>query len=321
VFDSLIHVSPVLFSNVSVSKENQMAGIRKIGFIGIGNMGAPMAARLCDKGFEVAVHDIRADLAPAFVAAHGGRAAGSLAELAHEADAVIFMVPDDKVVHHILFDAGLAAHLKRGAVALDMSSSAPSGTLAIGAQLQPLGIDYVDAPVMGGVVFAADGTLDIMAGGDAALVERCRPLFDAMGRKLYHCGLLGSAHMLKSLTQYINACALINTLEAMVAGRKFGLDSQVMAEAIDAMCNGRQHPVLKKVIPHVLTRKYGTGMAMGFIAKDVGIAVESARSVGAAMPLGEKTAQLWAAACEQLGGTLDQTEIVRFWEAASQVEL
>ena len=298
-----------------------MNPIKKISFIGVGNMGNAMAGQLVNKGFDVTVFDARAETAQAFVKQHGGTATATLAAAGQGADAVIFMVPDDKVVRQVLFADGLAESLAKGTMVIDMSSSAPTGTMAIGNDLDSRGIGYVDAPVMGGVIFAKDATLDIMAGGDAALVERCKPLFDAMGRKLYVCGPLGSGHVLKCLTNYINACALINTLEAMTIGGKFGLDSNVMAEAIEAMCNGRQHPVAKKVVPHVLTRKYGTGMAMQFIAKDVKIAVDSAHSIGAAAPLAEKTAELWAAACEKLGGKLDQTEIVRFWEEQTGVRL
>lgn len=298
-----------------------MNPIKKISFIGVGNMGNPMAGQLVKKGFELTVFDAREGTMHAFVREHGGKAAATLADAGRGADAVIFMVPDDNVVRQVLFANGLADSLARGATVIDMSSSAPAGTIAIGKDLASRGIGYVDAPVMGGVIFAKDATLDIMAGGEPELIERCRPLFEAMGRKLYACGALGSGHMLKSLTNYINACALINTLEAMVIGRKFGLDSEVMAGAIDAMCNGRQHPIGKKVVPHVLTRKYGTGMAMQFIAKDLGIAVEAARNMDAAAPLCEKTAELWAAACEKLGGTRDQTEIARYWEDATGVRL
>ncbi len=298
-----------------------MTPIRKIGFIGVGHMGGPMAGQLVKKGFEVTAFDLREGALHAFAAEHGGKTAATLADAGRGADAVIFSLPDDKVVRQVLFGDGLADHLARGTVAIDMSSSAPAGTVAIGSELVQRGIGYIDAPVMGGVVFAKDATLDIMAGGDPAAVERCRPLFEALGRKLYRCGALGSGHMLKSLTNYINACAFANTLEAMVIGRKFGLDSQVMAEAIEAMCNGRQHPIAKKIVPHVLTRKYGTGMAMQFIAKDVKIAVDAAKSIGAAAPLAEKTAELWTAACEQLGGTRDQTEIARYWEDAAGVKL
>ena len=298
-----------------------MNPIQRISFIGVGHMGNPMAGQLVKKGFDVTAFDLREGAMHAFAAEHGGKTAAMLADTGHGADAVIFMLPDDKVVRQVLFNDGLAGHLTRGTVVIDMSSSAPAGTVAIGNELAQRGIGYVDAPVMGGVIFAKDATLDIMVGGEPAWVERCRPLFEAMGRKLYRCGALGSGHMLKSLTNYINACALINTVEAMVIGRKFGLDSQVMAGAIDAMCNGRQHPIGKKIVPHVLTRKYGTGMAMQFIAKDVKIAVETAKNIGAAAPLGEKTAELWAAACEQLGGARDQTEIARYWEEATGVKL
>jgi 3-hydroxyisobutyrate dehydrogenase len=231
------------------------------------------------------------------------------------------MLPDGNAVRQVLFEEGLAAHLAADVVAIDMGTSAPADTIATGNQLAQHGVSYLDAPVMGGVVFAKDATLDIMAGGDAAVIERCRPLFEAMGRKLYVCGKLGSGHVLKAMTNYVNACALINTLEAMVIGRKFGLDTAIMTEAIDAMCNGRQHPIVKKVIPHVVTRKYGTGMTMQLISKDVAIAVDSAKSVGAAVPLGEKTAELWAAACQQIGGARDQTEIVRYWEQATGATL
>ncbi|MDB5812777.1 MAG: mmsB [Betaproteobacteria bacterium] len=298
-----------------------MNPIRKVSFIGVGNMGNAMAGQLVKKGFDVTVYDARAETAQGFVTQHGGRAASTLADAGKGADAVIFMVPDDKVVQQVLFDDGLADALARGTTVIDMSSSAPAGTVAIGEHLAARDIAYVDAPVMGGVVFAKDATLDIMVGGSSAQIERCKPLFDAMGRKLYVCGPLGSGHVLKCLTNYINACAMINTLEAMTIGAKFGLDSGVMAGAIEAMCNGRQHPIAKKVVPHVMTRKYATGMAMQFIAKDVQIAVDTAHNIDAAAPLAEKTAELWAAACKQLGGKLDQTEIVRYWEDQSGVKL
>ena len=298
-----------------------MADIKNIGFIGIGNMGAPMAMQLARKGFSLTVFDAHTPNAEAFAREHGARVASTAAQAGEAADAVIFMLPNDRVVRQVLFDCGLAARMTPGAVAIDMGTSAPSATREIGRELAALGIGYLDAPVMGGVVFAKDASLDIMVAGDAARIERCRPLFAAMSRKLWLCGELGSAHVLKAMTNYINACALINTLEAMVIGAKFGLDSTVMAEAIDAMCNGRQHPIVKKVMPHVLTRKYGTGMAMQLIAKDVAIAVDAAHSVGAAAPLGELTAQLWRTASEKLGGTRDHSEIVRYWEELTGIEL
>jgi 3-hydroxyisobutyrate dehydrogenase len=171
------------------------------------------------------------------------------------------------------------------------------------------------------VIFARDATLDIMVGGQAALVECVKPVLSALGRGVIHCGGTGAAHAMKALANYVNACALINTIEAMTIGKRFGLDAKLMADALTTMCAGRNHPVVKKVVPHVLTRKYGTGMAMGFIAKDVRIAMETAKSIGAFAPLAERVSEIWSAASEKIGAGRDQTEIVRYWEDATGVRL
>jgi 3-hydroxyisobutyrate dehydrogenase len=302
-----------------------MSAIRKIGFVGIGNMGSPMASHLVKKGFDVTVYDARPEVMKAFVAQHGGKAAKSLVDAAHGMDAVITMLPDDKVVRKVVLGDGsencLAAGLAKGAIVMDMGTSNPSGTRSLAEALKPRGIEVVDAPVMGGVVFAKDATLDVMVGGDAALVERVTPVLQAIGRSIIPCGGTGTAHALKALANYINACALINAVEAMTIGKKFGLDPKLMADALIPMCTERNHPIIKKVVPHVLTRKFGTGMAMAFIAKDLKIAVDTAHSIGAAVPLGERVHELWAAAAEKLGGDLDQTQVARYWEEATGVKL
>lgn len=302
-----------------------MNSIKKIGFIGVGNMGNPMAGHLVKKGFDVTVYDARPETAQAFVAQHGGKIAKSLVDVASGADAVITMLPDDKVVRKVVLGEGsencVAAALAKGAIVIDMGTSNPAGTRSLAEALAPRGIGVVDAPVMGGVVFAKDATLDIMVGGDAQLVERVKPVLAALGRSVIPCGGTGTAHAMKALANYINACALINAIEAMTIGRKFGLDSKGMAQAFTTMCAGRNHPIEKKVVPQILTRQYGTGMAMAFIAKDVRIAMETAQAVGAFAPLAERVSELWSKAAETLGPNLDQTEIARYWEEATGVKL
>lgn len=298
-----------------------MTAISTIGFIGVGNMGNPMAANLLKAGFDVTVFDARAETAAAFVAQHGGRAAPSLAELAAGRDAIVTMLPDDRIVRQVMFDGGAAAAMKPGAVLVDMGTCDPTGTRATAEALEKLGLLMVDAPVMGGVVFAKDATLDIMAGGDPAVVGRVTPLLKAMGRSLVHCGAIGAGHAMKALANYVNACALINAIEALTIGKKFGLDAKMMAEALVPMCAGRNHPIEKKVIPQILTHKYATGMALSFIAKDVRIAVDMAHALDASVPLGEKVSELWDAAVAQVGAKVDQTEIVRYWEEATGVKL
>jgi 3-hydroxyisobutyrate dehydrogenase len=301
-----------------------MAEIRKVGFIGVGNMGNPMAGRLVQAGFDVTVYDARPETAEIFVGQHGGRRAASAEEAARGADALITMLPDGKVVRKVLLGEngdGAAAALAPGAMVIDMGTCSPTDTQALHALLAARGIDVVDAPVMGGVVFARDATLDIMAGGDAAAVERCRPLLAAMGRSVVYCGAVGTGHALKALANYVNACALINAIEALTIGKRLGLDARLMADALIPMCTGRNHPIEKKVLPHILTGRHATGMAMGFIAKDVRIALEAAQSIGAFAPLAERVSELWSAAAEKLGPGLDQTQIARYWEDANGVRL
>ena len=301
-----------------------MSAIKKVGFIGIGNMGAPMAGHLVKAGFDVTVYDVRPEQVTIFVERQGGRSAATLAELARDADAVITMLPNDKVVREVVLGKnghGVAESLRKGAVVIDMSTCDPIASHSLAEALTPLGIDFVDAPVMGGVVFAKDATLDIMVGGDAAVIERCRPLFKALGRTVMECGGVGNGHAMKALANYVNACALINAIEALTIGKRFGLDAKFMAEALVPLCAGRNHPIEKKILPQVFTRNYGTGMALGFIAKDVKIARDTARSLEAFAPLAEKVSELWSAAAEELGPHVDQTEIVRYWEDATGVKL
>ncbi len=299
-----------------------MAPIKTIAFVGLGNMGAPMAANLAAKGFALALYDRRPEAATGFAAAHDGRVATTLADAARGVDAAICMLPTDKIVREVVLGAsGLASALAPGATIIDMGTSDPRVTIEIGAHLAERDIHYVDAPVMGGVVFAKDATLDVMAGGSDDDVARCMPIFGAVGRQVFRCGALGRGHALKALANYVNACALVNTIEALAIGRKFGLDSDVMVAAFVQMCLGRQHPLEKKVIPQVLTRKFGTGMALGLIAKDVSIAAGFGQSIGAITPLADRVCEIWREAEAKIGANVDQTEVARLWEEGNGVKL
>jgi 3-hydroxyisobutyrate dehydrogenase len=299
-----------------------MTPIKTIAFVGLGNMGVPMAAQLTAKGFALTLYDRRPEAVRAFVAAHGGRAAASLADAARGADAAITMLPDDTVVREVVLgEGGLASALAPGATVIDMGTSDPRATIEIGAELSKRGIRYVDAPVMGGVVFAKDATLDVIVGGSDEDIARCQPIFAAIGRQVFRCGALGSGHALKALANYVNAGALINLIEALAIGRKFGLDSKVMADALVHMCAGRQHPLEKKVIPQVLTHKFATGMALGLIAKDVSIAAKFGHSIGAMTPLADRVCEIWGRAEAEIGGNADHTEVARLWEEGNGVRL
>jgi 3-hydroxyisobutyrate dehydrogenase len=301
-----------------------MSAIAKVGFVGLGRMGAPMAGHLVKAGFAVTGYDIRPEAVSAFIREHGGKGAGSIAELAAESPTLITMLPDHHVVREVVLadgSGGAAAALPRHAVVIDMSTSDPVATRTLAAKLEAQGIALLDAPVMGGVIFAKDASLDVMVGGDKKTIERCRPLFTAMGRSVIECGPVGAGHALKALANYVNASALATAIEALTIGKRYGLDAKFMAESLVSLCAGRNHPIEKKILPHVLTRAYGTGMSAGLIAKDVRIALDTAHALGAYAPLAEKVAELWACAVKTLGPDVDQTEIVRYWEEASGIEL
>lgn len=299
-----------------------MTPIKTIAFVGLGNMGVPMAAQLVAKGFALALYDCRPETVRAFAAAHGGRAAASLADAARGADAAITMLPDDTVVREVVLgEGGLASALAPGATVIDMGTSDPRATIEVGAELSKRGIRYVDAPVMGGVVFAKDATLDVMVGGSDGDIERCLLIFAAIGRQVFRCGALGSGHALKALANYVNAGGLVNLIEALAIGRKFGLDSKVMADALVHMCAGRQHPLEKKVIPQILTHKFATGMALGLIAKDVSIAAKFGHSIGAMTPLADRVCEIWGRAEAAFGGNADHTEVARLWEEGNGIRL
>ena len=288
--------------------------LRRIAFIGIGRMGAPMAARLVGAGFDVRVVDADVAAARSFVATHGGSACADVAEAARDADAAIVMLPSDDAVRSVMLGAdGLEGVLPPGAIAIDMGTSSPTSTREIAAVLARARIYCIDAPVMGGVPFARDGTLEVMAGGDAGAIERCTPLFAALARHVYRCGGVGTGHTLKAIANFVNAATLTVFAEALTLGRQAGLDESFMTDALRTLCTGRQHPLEKKIVPHVLTGRFASGMAMGLTAKDLSIAATLGPQIGAATPVATLMTTLWQRAADTLGAQADQTEIVRWW--------
>lgn len=296
----------------------------RIAFFGIGRMGHPMAGHLAKAGHSVMVSDPNPEAVRSFRSLHGGEDLLP-AEIAERADVLITMLPTSRIVRDLMLGAegrtGLAAAMRPGSILMDMSTSDPLDTVSLGAALEKHTIAMVDAPVAGGVVFAQDGTLDILIGGETIHVERLSPLLEAMGRSVVHCGALGTAHALKALNNYVNAAVLAVTLEAMVAGRKFGLSEEILLPSLEAATMGRNHPYEKKIKTQILTRAFASGMDMGLIAKDVGIARNLVVGQGLPAPMVTAVAELWSDATQTLGFSRDQTEIARYWEMPANLVL
>jgi 3-hydroxyisobutyrate dehydrogenase len=286
----------------------------RIGFVGIGNMGTPMAGHLVKAGWRVHVYDVDAEKVRSFVKTHGGAACGSLAEVGRQSDVVITMLPDGGIVRRAVVGDGASADclmrgLVRGAIVVDMSSSAPVGTRELGADLSRLGVSLVDAPVSGGVRGAVAATLAIMVGGDPALAERCAPLLGAMGRRFY-AGSLGSGHAVKVLNNYISAAGLVAAGEALVIGARFGVEPKVMLDIVNAS-TGRNNSTENKFAQFILNEKFNSGFSLGLMAKDLALAMEVAQAVGVEADLGHACLDLWKNGERALGGGADHTEIVR----------
>ena len=293
-----------------------------VGFIGLGRMGAPMAARLVGAGHAVTAHDVSAEAVAAFVAAHPSRAtaAANPRDMAEACEVVITMLPTSAIVAEVLHgDAGLLAGLRPGALVVEMSSGVPATTIALAAEVAAAGGVLVDAPVSGGVARAVTGELAIMVGGPDEAVARARPILQAMGTSLLPTGQVGSGHAMKALNNLVSAAGFLVSVEALLIGKKFGLDPAVMVDVLNAS-TGVNNSTQKKLKPFVLSRRFDSGFGLELMVKDLTIALGLARAGGLAAPLSSLTRELWAAALAAGAGE-DHTAAARLSERLAGLEL
>jgi 3-hydroxyisobutyrate dehydrogenase len=291
-----------------------------IGFIGLGKMGAPMAARLCAAGHDLTVLDASVDATTSFLAANKATAAKSARALAAASDVVISMLPTSAIVAQVLHGAdGVLAALKPDALVIEMSSGVPATTQALAADVERAGGVLVDAPVSGGVARAITGDLAIMVGGPDDAVARARPTLAAMGTSILPTGAVGTAHAMKALNNLVSAAGLLVSVEALLIGKRFGLDPAVMVDVLNAS-TGMNNSTQKKLKPFVLSRRFDSGFGLELMVKDLSIALGIARDGAVAAPLSSLTRELWAAAQAMQVGP-DHTEIARLSERLAGLEL
>jgi 3-hydroxyisobutyrate dehydrogenase len=293
-----------------------MSGIARIGFIGMGNMGVPMAANLVRGGYQVTAHDIALERARDFATAHNAHAAETLAALGRDCDLIITMLPSGREVRQVLLEAdggALVRNLRAGSIVIDMSSADPVGTRALGEELAASNIKLVDAPVSGGVPRAKDGTLAIMIGGNADAVATAKPVLSKMGAKLFDVGGLGCGHAMKALNNFLAGTSFAAASEALRVGRTFGLDPAVMIDVIN-VSTGRSFPTDLVIKQHVLSGTFATGFALGLLAKDVRIAADLASQIGTDAPIGRMICDLWAEARDAIGPEQDHSRAAEHWD-------
>ena len=297
----------------------------RIGFIGMGVMGAPMAINLAAAGYPVTIFD--SDPARAAAAARGGRGiavAASAAELAAGAEVVITMLPHGEVVRQVTCGVagadGIGAAMKPGALLLDTSSSEPWHTRATAVVLAARGVAMVDAPVSGAQWGAEAAELVFMVGGSATDLARVRPLLDAMGRAVHHVGPLGAGHTMKCINNMITAMTFVATAEGLAIGKRAGLDPVAMNDVLNES-TGASWLTRNHFAQRVFSRTFDDPFKLDLMAKDVGIAMGLAQEHGLPLPLSAVGQQLYRAAARAVGPGRSVSEMVRWIEELTGTEL
>ena len=289
-----------------------MAQPQPIGFVGIGNMGAPMVRCLAKAGHGVLAYDLRREATQKVASSASGiEAAPTLGDVAKRCRFVITMLPESRHVREAV-NGLVESGLRKGAIVIDMSSSFPLDTTTLGTDLAKQGIGMIDAPVSGGVGKAVTGTLAIMTGGDAKLIDDAEPVLTAMGI-IHRTGALGSGHAMKALNNYVSAAGLVATAEALIVGQKFGLDGSVMTKVLNAS-TGRNNTTENKAERYMLSRKFDSGFALALMEKDVGMARRLAEELGLGADELSFVSRYLTKALADLGKEADHTAVLQFAE-------
>ncbi|MEE4421245.1 2-hydroxy-3-oxopropionate reductase [Streptomyces bugieae] len=286
-----------------------------IAFLGLGIMGSPMAVNLAKAGHAVVGWNRSPGRADALVAA-GGKEAGSIAEAVRGADVVITMVPASPQVEAVAYGPdGILENARPGTLLIDHSSITPQTSVDLAKAAAEKGIRVLDAPVSGGEAGAVEGVLSIMVGGERADFDAARPVFDAVGATVVHCGPHGAGQTVKAANQLIVAVNLQALAEAVVFLEKSGVD---LAAALEVLGGGLAgSTVLARKKDGILARDFAPGFKLELHHKDMGIVTDAARTVGATLPAGAVAAQLIASAVARGDGALDHSALLRGVELLS----
>jgi 3-hydroxyisobutyrate dehydrogenase len=286
-----------------------------VAFLGLGAIGRPMAARLAHAPrVTLTVWNRSPDKARTFAREHGARVASTPAEAAATAEVVITCFPVSSDVESLLEGThGLLAGMKQGTTLVDCTSGDPATSKRIAARLAEKGIGFLDAPVSGGTSGAEQGTLTVMVGGDAALLERVRPALEPFGKKIVHCGPVGAGDALKAVNNALLAVHVWSTAEGLAALAKAGVAPDVALDVINAS-SGRSNASMNLFPERVLTRAFPRTFRLALLDKDVGIAAGVAREQKVPAPLLQLTADLFRVAHNALGEEADHVEAVKIVE-------
>jgi 3-hydroxyisobutyrate dehydrogenase-like beta-hydroxyacid dehydrogenase len=290
-----------------------------VGFIGLGIMGSRQAASLRRAGFELTVFNRTRETAEAWAAEHGGDVASSPREVGERSDVVVTMVVDGPQVEAMLLGEDGAAAAGRGKLFVDMSTIGPADARRIGAALAERGHAFVDAPVTGSAPKAQDGTLTIMAGGSDEDMRRAMPLLDAMGEIIVHVGEAGTGQQVKVLSNAVSAVNCATLAQALVVGRRAGVDLEALLKVMGA--GSANSTMLQLKGEPMLAHDFSPLFKLEHMLKDVRLCLQEAREAGAAFPAAALAGELYAAGAGRGLGEQDFAAVLEVVEGLSDVRV
>jgi 3-hydroxyisobutyrate dehydrogenase len=294
----------------------------KLAFLGLGDIGTPMAGHLAKSKHELVVWNRTASKAAEFAKSNEGvTAAASPAEAVAGRDVVITCLPSSVEVEELLHRKdGMLSSLAKGSILLDCTSGDPATSRDIAAELATRGVQFVDAPVSGGTIAAVEARLTVMCGGDEAAFARVKPVIEIFGKKIVYCGPVGAGHTVKAVNQALLAIHLLATAEALVAASKAGVKPAVALDVINSS-SGRSNSSENLIPARALTGEFPRTFRLALLDKDIDIAARLAKDVGVDAPIIELAARLTHQAHEMLGEEVDHVEAVKLVERQAGVEI
>lgn len=286
----------------------------RVAFLGLGAIGAPMARHLAGPDLDLVIWNRTRARADDFVVVTSARIAETPAAAADGRDIVITCLPVSRDVESLLEGpTGLLAKMPRGSILVDCTSGDATTSRRMSERLREHGIGFLDAPVSGGVVGAVQGALTVMVGGDTDLLERVRPVLERFGKRIVHCGVVGTGDALKAVNNALLAMHIWGTAEGLVALEKAGVRANVALDVINAS-SGRSNASMNLFPDRVLSRAFPRTFRLALLDKDVGIAADLAREQQVPSPLLQLTAELFRMAHRELGEAADHVEAVQLVE-------
>jgi 3-hydroxyisobutyrate dehydrogenase len=282
--------------------------ITRVGFIGLGNMGSPMAAHLVEAGFALTVSDAAHGVTEGFVAEHPPAIAATGPESFAAVQALILMLPTSEIVEDVLEREQVADVLTPGCLVIDMSSSEPLRTRTLAARLRARGLSMLDAPVSGGVRGARAARLSVLVGGSQDDLARATPVLNAMAATIIRVGDIGSGHAAKALNNLVSAATMSITVEALVVAEAFGITAGVMTKVLNSS-SGRSNTSENKLAQFMISGSFDSGFSLRLMAKDVGLAIGLADALDRPVEVADHVADQWRRIAAEVSPATDHTQL------------